>query len=161
MNFYPYRDFSIISPLEPKEIERRLQALVTPYDVTPQKVRYPDYEGIVTIEQFDLKTRTVGRKSSSLYLKGSVLVSEKGSQITVKVNPSISGTIVALLFLAVEFILIYTLFDDGLKSSFYWVPLIFGLFGYFLLVICIKYEMRMYRQVLLKVLNGTLASKSA
>lgn len=159
MNFYPYRDFDIISPLAPKEIESRLQALVTSYDVKPQKIRYPHYEGIVTIEQFDLKTKTVGRKSSLLYLKGYVLTHEKGSRITIKVNPSISGMITVLFVLVFEFMLVYTLFNDGLNSSFYWVPLMFGLLGYFLLVVFIKYETGMYRRVLLKVLNGTLASK--
>lgn len=159
MNFYPYHDFDIISQLTPKEIESRLQALVTSYYVNPRKIKYPDYEGIVTIEKFDLQTRALGRRRSSLHLKGYVLTHEKESRITIKVNPSISGTIVVLLFLVVEFMLIYTYFNEGLNSSFYWVPLIFGLFGYFLLVVCIKYETGMYRRVLLKVLNGTLASK--
>lgn len=161
MNFYPYRDFSIISPLLPKEIESRLQALVTSYVVKPQKIRYPDYEGIVTTEQFDLKTRSVGRRSSLLYLKGYVFTHEKGSRITVKVNPSISGMITVLFVLGFECMLIYALFNEGLSSSFYWMPLLFGLFGYFLLVVFIKYETGIYRRVLLKVLNGTLASKNA
>ncbi|HEX8021419.1 hypothetical protein [Mucilaginibacter sp.] len=161
MNFYPYRDFDIMSPLSPREIESRLQALVTSYYVRPPEIRYPAYEGIVTIEQFDLKTRTVGRRSPLLHIKGYVLTHEKGSRITVKVNPSISGMITVLFVLVFECMLIYTLFNDGLNSSFYWVPLMFGVLGYFLLVVFIKYETGMYRRVLLKVLNGTLASRIA
>lgn len=159
MNIYPYQDFSMISPLTPKEIEGRMNDLVAAHYVNPQKMEYPHYEGIVTDGEFSLKTRTVGRRSSLLYLKGYILTHEKGSRITVKVNPSISGTIVVLLFLVVEFMLIYTYFNEGLNSSFYWVPLIFGLFSCFLLVVSIKYETGKYRRVLLKVLNGTLASK--
>jgi hypothetical protein len=159
MNLYPYLDFNIISPLQPSEVEACLYNLVTPNFINVQKIKYPDYEGFVTNGKFELKTRTVGKQSPFLYLKGHILTQQKGCRLIVKVCPTVNSFIPVLVFMLLEAILIYTLLLGDGNTSPFWVPLVVGLFGYFLLVVFVRYETGAYRRILLKALNGKFSLK--
>lgn len=64
------------------------------------------------------------------------------------------------MFLLVEVFFIYTVFLDDKSASPYWVPFVVALFGYFLLVVLVKYETGVYRRILLKALSAEVISNS-
>ncbi|SEO21710.1 hypothetical protein SAMN05192574_106121 [Mucilaginibacter gossypiicola] len=160
MNFYPYHNFSIISPLPPEVTEARLLGLITSKYIPPKTVKQSDFEGAVINGRFELATRIRGREIYASALKGYILSIESGSKVVVKIYPPTYNIIPALIFFGLEFLLLYIAFSGGDHSVPYWVPVIIALFGYFLLVVFVKYETGIYRRVLLKTLNGKLASKN-
>ena len=159
MNFYPYHDFNIVSPLRQEEAEARLYNLLTPDFTNPQKVKYSDHSGAVANGRFEIKKAKVGKSGPIISFSGYILKTNEGSKIEVKVSPTGESLIPVFMFLFVEFLLICSVFINDANASPFWVPLVVGLFGYFLLVVLVKYEIGLYRRILLKALNGKVSLK--
>ncbi|MEO3405295.1 hypothetical protein AAFN85_15405 [Mucilaginibacter sp. CAU 1740] len=157
MNLFPYRDFSIISPLSSADAEAQLNILITPQFVNSKKIKYPDYNGTALNGKFKIEKARVGRSGLIISFAGIILPDGESCKIEVKVSPAPWSLMPVCMFLVFEFILICLTFSEEGGGIPYWVPLVVALLGYFLLIAFVKYETGVYRRIFLKVLNGTLA----
>ncbi|WP_162996652.1 hypothetical protein [Mucilaginibacter celer] len=133
--------------------------LAAPDFTNPKNIRYPNYNGIVANGRLEIEKTREGKRGPMISLKGNILTINEGSKTAIKVSPAGWSALSVFLFLLLEFMLTYMVFAGEGKGITFWIPIVVGLFGYFLLIVFVKYETGIYRRILLKTLNGRLASK--
>jgi hypothetical protein len=122
MNWLPYENYYMISPLSPGEVKSRVSEQVSPTftgnffeNITK---RYPaPFKGYVTNNEFKIVPVIVGRNSFIPYIKGKVESTDSGSRVHITMTllePIQIFIAIVFLFLAMAKFLT---FFDAIKSN--------------------------------------------
>ena len=163
MNFFPYENFDIISSLEPKEVEVKLQEVVSQesgYNITlrgySQAGLNTAFKGYVTENEFKFKPNIIYRNVFLPQIKGSIQPFNEDSRIHVTMTLYVFLSIIMSIWLVGSLIacsLLIPKLIESKPSEKEIIPFILFLFGYLFMMLGFETEGRRSKFFLINLLE--------
>ena len=166
MTFLPIEDLHYDSPLTPVQIQERITASIEPKQMLRfrKKKDSKPYEGHISGDNFEIN-RIIGYRNSFLpQIKGNIQAAASGAVVEVKMRLSIFVYIFLAFWCGSLGIFFMTfLVSNILKEQFdpvIFIPLGMILFAYLMVTGGFKYEAKIAKKDLRKILEGRLKNKA-